>query len=679
MAKVWSEKLQDWIEDDMVNVEDEAITATDNRLDEVEGAVPFDDDATIQKGFEVIEEAKKPIGKEEITNAFGILQEYKSAKAILEARIVDEEEFYMLQQNRRAMAKAGEALKQEEYPVSGWLFNSIINKHADIMDACPEAICLPREASDDEEAKNLTSIMPVVLEQNDWEKAYNDESLMKLKHGTGAYSVLWNPELDNGLGNIDINAVDILNLFWEPGIRNIQESQNFFSVEVVDIEALEREYPQFKGSFGTSALDIRRYSHNTNTDLTKKALVVDWYYKKNTGGKTTVHFCKFTDGNVLYASENDPVYAESGYYEHGKYPFVFDVLFPEEGTPVGFGHIAIGRDSQVYIDKLDKAVLEHAMKCAAARYYVNDNAGVNEDEFNDWTKPLVHVQGRVDEETLKAVYVPSMPSFVVNEREFKVDELKETSFNRDFSNGSTASGVTSGAAIATLQEAGNKVSRDTIKGSYRAFVEVVRIAIELIRQFYTEQRSFRIKNPNGGAGYEFVEYDNSGLQPQPVMTSIDGTAVPVTDETGEAAVRLPIIDIDVKAQKQSPFTTVAQNETAMNLYNAGFFEPERAQQAMICLEMMSFEGKEKVFDYVQQGQTLLNQVNQLNQQIMMASQALFNAGFDPTMFGLMPIAPAQGGAGGPVGMSGNPISTAMSGAEAAQSGYTKKLVDAARP
>jgi hypothetical protein len=265
----------------------------------------------------------------------------------------------------------------------------------------------------------------------------------------------------------------------------------------------------------------------------------------------------------------------------------------------------------------------------------------------------------------------------------KIDELKETTNNRDFSNGSTSAGVTSGAAIATLQEAGNKSSRDMIKQSQNAFVEVMRISIELIRQFYTEERSFRIRNANG-TGYEFTNYSNAGLRIQPQTTNVNGQEMPVIigqTEGGEDiyAVRLPIIDIDVRAQKQSPFTTLAQNETAMNLYNAGFFNPELAQQALICLEIMDFEGKEKVVEYVTQGQTLLNQVNNLNMQIMQASQLLMANGINPATVGLMPQMEGQPMPSGG-GMSiGNPVSVAQDGAqERANTPYINDLLERAR-
>ena len=626
----------------------------------------------------------KKIGKAEIEKALSILEEYKSAKAVLEARIVEEEKYYMHTYNKDAKKKLGTFKADEETPTSGWLFNAIQNKHADFMDNYPEPICIAREQSDEEEAKKLTSILPVILEQNNFYRTYSKEAWYKIKHGVGVYSVLWNPELDNGLGNIDIGRPDILNLYWAPGITDIQQSPHFFSVNLEDNDVLESMYPELAGKLGTESISYVKYSHD-ETDTSKKTMVIDWYYKNKVNGKDVLHYCKFVGDTVLYASENDTNYAVNGYYEHGKYPFVFDVLFPEESTPVGFGMIAVGKDPQTYIDIIDKAALEHALKSATPRWIAGENTGINEDEWKDWSKSVVHAQGTndVSQEKFKDITIPPLPAAVLNLKEAKINELKECLNNRDFSNGSTSAGVTSGAAIATLQEAGNKSSRDMIKDSQNSFVEVNYFSIELIRQFYTEERTFRIRNANG-TGYEYTSYTNAGLRIQPMTQMINGVEQPIIlgeNAMGEAeyAVRLPIIDIKVKAQKQSPFTTLAQNETAMNLYNAGFFNPELAQQALICLEMMDFEGKEKIVEYVSNGQTLQNQLDQMNMQIMQASQMLASQGLNPAMFGLIPMQmgnpmPSGGGVS-----SSNPIATAQDGAlERATTPYIENLKERAR-
>lgn len=651
------------------------------------GAVPtVAEEQTVDEGAinaMLLNRPSQVIGMTQVKEALGKLNKYKASKAELEARIIDEEDFYMLQYYKRARQKLGKDEKKEETPASAWLFNSLQNKHADAMDNYPEPVCQPRERSDEEEADKLNSILPVIMERNDFEKTYSDSWWQKLKHGTAVYSVLWNPELDNGVGNIDIGCCDILNLYWDMTVSDIQQSANVFYVALEDTDSLEAQYPDLKGKLGGNSGDYKRYSHNT-ADITDKTMVIDWYYKKNINGQTVVHYAKFTEDHLLYASENDATYALSGFYEHGKYPFVFDVLAPEAGTAHGFGIIAVGRDAQTYIDLIDKAIIKNAMMATNPRWLAGENCGINADDWLDWDKPIVHAQGTgdVSEQKFSRIEIPSVPSYIRELKALKIDELKETTSNRDFSNGSTASGVTSGAAIATLQEAGNKVCRDMIKGTYRAYRNVVNIVVELIRQFYTEQRSFRIIAPNGTT--QFVEYQNTGLQPQVQTVDVDGAQVPIqVGQTPlgepEYAVRVPIIDISIKAQKQSPFTTLAQNETAMNLYTAGFFEPERAQQAMICLEMMEFEGKDKVYDYVLQGQTLLNQVNMLNSQIMQASQMMMIVGIDPMQFGLQPVAMPEGTA--PVGgnmSTGNPIGAAIDSATDLQSGYTKKLMEKAR-
>lgn len=142
--------------------------------------------------------------------------------------------------------------------------------------------------------------------------------------------MFWNPQKYNGLGDIEIKKIDLLNLFWEPGIENIQDSRNIFHVCLRDNDVLSQEYPQLKGKLGGKTIETSQYIYDDNIDTSEKSVVVDWYYKRLVGSRTVLHYCKFCNGEVLFASENDPQYAESGFYNHGKYPFVFDTLFPEE-------------------------------------------------------------------------------------------------------------------------------------------------------------------------------------------------------------------------------------------------------------------------------------------------------------------------------------------------------------
>ena len=220
------------------------------------------------------------------------------------------------------------------------------------MDNYPEPNVLPREADDENTARALSSVLPVVLEQADYEQVYSDCWWRKLKQGTGVTGIFWDPAMRGGIGDIAVRSVNLLMLYWEPGVDDIQESPNFFSLSLEDTDQLTERWPQLEGH-STSALEVPHYLHDGGLDTNGKSVVVDWYYKKrNAEGRRVLHYCKFCNGVVLYASENDPEYAGRGFYDHGQYPFVFDPLFVEEDSPAGFGYIDVMKECQTAIDRM---------------------------------------------------------------------------------------------------------------------------------------------------------------------------------------------------------------------------------------------------------------------------------------------------------------------------------------
>lgn len=560
-------------------------------------------------------EGEAAVNKKTVEKAIQTLKDYKDGKSNLESRIVEEERWWKLRHWDVIRGKNSAQTNQREdearpEPTSAWLFNSIANKHADIMDNYPEPNVLPRERQDEADADTLSSILPVVFERNEYEQTYDRAAWYKLKHGVAAKGVFWNQEREDGLGDVDIRFMDILNIFWEPGITDLQASRNLFVVTLRDNDLLEQEWPQLKNKAGGQVIDVKQYVHDDNVDISDKSLLVDWYYKKRTPeGRTILHLCKFCGSEVLFSSENEPERYPNGFYEHGRYPVEFDVLFPEEGTPVGFGYIAIMQSPQLYIDKMQQVILENTMMSAKPRFLVKKGSGINEDELLDWSKPLAYYEG--DPANIKPLEVQQVGGNVLNVLQMKIDELKETSSNRDFSQGGTGAGVTAAAAIAALQEAGNKTSRDMIASSYRSYTQECYLAIELIRQFYDEMRSFRITGETGKN--EYIQFSNANIQPQPIPPAYAGQEL----EPGYTkSFRKPVFDIVIKPQKRSPYSKMAQNELAKELYQMGFFNPQLAEQSLTALELMDFDGEEKVKDKVEQGATLMNQLAAVQQQLM---------------------------------------------------------------
>lgn len=580
----------------------------------------------------------QPIGSEQVRNAMTILRKYKNGKGNLEHRIVDDELWWELRhwESIQGGKEKDKNTANKPKPTSAWLFNSIVNKHADAMDNYPEPLVLPRERSDEESAHTLSSILPVVMEYNNFEDVYRENWWEKLKHGTGAYGVFWNSEKENGLGDVDIKVIDLLKMFWEPGIQNIQDSRNLFICELVDTDLLDEQYPEHAGRMKDDpGLDIPKYLYQDDVDTTDKSMVVDWYYKKRTtDGRTVLHYCKFCCDEVLYASENDPQYSDRGFYDHGMYPVVLDVLFPEKGTPIGFGYVSIAKDPQLYIDELSSNLLRSSMMGSRKRYFASSSTNINLDDFADWNKDIVRVEGELGDNRIMEIPVTPPAPIYAQILQMKIEEMKDTSSNRDVNSGGASSGVTAGAAIAALQEAGNKVVRSHLRATYKACSDIYKLVIELIRQFYDETRAFRITGANDSE-YQFMDVNNQQLQPQPVGVGADGTML----------FRKPVFDLKVQAQKRNPFSTMEGNQRASELYGMGFFDPNRAQEAIAALEMMEFEGIDKVRDTVKQGNTLFNMVQQQNQIIQQMAG----------MLGLQtPGQPMPAGGGGAPQMSGPP-------------------------
>ena len=558
------------------------------------------------KTVNVAEVVAQPIGQEQLRQANLTLQKYKEGKANLEQRVIDNEEWYRLRHWECMRGKK----KQQVEPVSAWLLNAIANKHADAMDNYPAPNILPRERDDVEEARRLSDVVPVVLEQTGYEGTYSEAWWDKLIGGTAIYGVFWDSGKLNGLGDIAVEPVDVLNLFWEPGITDIQDSANVFHLSLADNKALESSYPQLSGNLGGSTLDISKYVYDDTVDTSGKSVVVDWYYKKQVGQTTVLHYCKYVNDTVLYATENDETMAKRGWYDHGKYPFVFDPLFRIKGTPCGFGYIDIGKGAQEYIDRGDQAVMQNMLSNAKPRYFIRSDGSVNEAEYGDMTKDFVHTDGNLGQDSILPIAGKGLSSIYLNVLDRKVEELKETTGNRDVSTGGSTSGVTAASAIAAMQEAGSKLSRDSNKAAYRAFREIVLLVVELIRQFYDLPRQFRIIGANGEQS--FISYTNAGLLPQ----------AQGNDFGVDMGYRVPLFDIEIAAEKASPYSKLSQNELALQFFGAGFFNPQMTDQALACLEMMDFDGKDRMMQRIAQNGTMYQQLMQARQQAVAMAQAV---------------------------------------------------------
>ena len=555
-----------------------------------------------------------PIGAEQLRAFTKTLEEYKSGKVQTELRILASENWWKLRNSTEEQKDSKAAGDEGFKAVSGWLHNVIVSKHADAMKAYPEPNILPREQGDKGEAIMLSAIIPCILEQNQFEKTYSDAMWQKLKTGTGLYKVVWDKSKLNGLGDIHVERVNLLNVYWEPGQTDIQRSRYFFHTELWDKDVLEERYPQLKDKLKGQAFMSTKFLYDDHVKTENKHTVVEVYYHKYIGGKNTLQYCRYVGDQVIYATENDmqpvvdrltgmqkPPMAITGLYDHGKYPYFFDALYPIEGSPCGYGYVDLCRNPQTEIDLLKTAMVKNAMVGATPRFFSRVDGNVNEAEFLDVNKPIVHVNGNVDEATLRKIEHNALDGMYVNLLDRSIDELRETSGNTEAATGSTPGSVTAASGIAALQEAAGKTSSDSTQASYRVFSQIVDMCIELIRQFYDMPRKFRILGQYGMERY--VTYTNQGIQPQHQGN----------DFGQDMGFRLPVFDIKVSAQKKNVYTKVAQNELALQFFQLGFFNPQMTDQSLMCLEIMDFDDKDIIMQKISQMGTMYQKLTQYMQ------------------------------------------------------------------
>ena len=557
-------------------------------------------------GLPAPQRAKRGVTEQRLIEAEKLLMEYKKGKVSVDRRIINAQQWWKLRNWEQIENERGIRGASEIKSATAWLWNCIVSKHAEAMDSYPEPVILPRMEEDKAEAEILSDILPVILKINGFEEQYSRACWQKIQEGTGVYYNGWDKTKMGGLGDIAIKNVSMLNLFWEPGVEDIQESENLFYVNVVNTTQLEQQYPQLKGKLQNAYLKPSEYRKDDSVSTDGKSVLVDWYYHLWDGDRKILHYCQFVNHEILYSTENEG--QAEGLYADGEYPFVLDPLFPVHGSPAGYGLIDIARDAQTDIDTLNQAMVRNAVVTSTPRFFVQSDGAINEEEFADWSKPFVHSSGGLGDMSLRQIQTTGIQSSALQMLNNKIDELKFVTGNTDVNNGSTPSGVTAASAIAALQEYSGRASKDSTKSSYRACNNLYTMTIERIRQFYDMPRQFRILGPNGEQ--RFVNYSNAQLQDQQIM---GGMGL-------EAGMRHPVFDIEVRSERETAYTKLSQNELMLQLFQLGLFNPQMTDQALMVLDGMDFRGKQELMGKVEQNGTMQQTLMQMGQIAMALAQ-----------------------------------------------------------
>lgn len=510
------------------------------------------------------------VKEEFISKALEMLKVYKGQKEETVQRVKDNIRIY-----KQEYSAIFDKKKNKTIPKTGFILSAVENKQADFSDNFPSPNFLAREAADEETAKTLSKVVPAVLDICGFKKEYKKHTRQKIKKGTGIYGVFYN----QGREEIEVCELDFMSVYVDMNVQDIQESRFLFIVKYIPNTLLMNLYPKARELFSGDASGDGYSSGKETKMFYDRSEIVDCYYKKD--GK--LHLMKLCNGDVIEASE-DIEDMKDGLYADGKYPVVFDPMYPDDDSPFGFGTIDIIKNPQEYIDRLDGAILKNCFLAGTPKKLVRKGDGINIEDLLDAEKEIIEVAD-LNETTFRNFGVDALPTQVINHRNAKITELKEVAGNRDFQQGGTANGVTSGSAITALQEAGDKLSRSQIDDTYDAYREMIEMVISRMREFYTKKKVYRITNDMGES--EYIEFSGMDLR----------RMEPERDAMGfESGTRQKDIEFDISIvpQRQNVYKRETNNQTVTELYRLGFFNPDNIEVALMALKAMNFDGRDSI-------------------------------------------------------------------------------------
>lgn len=463
--------------------------------------------------------------------------------------------------------------RNEPRPVTPVIQSTVENVKAELMDRVPEAVIAPESPADTETAQ----VIEAVIRQNHDADCYVKE-YRKLVHDllVGGYCVQevgYDSLLNGGLGGAFIRHVDSRSILFDPLSTDMQDGRAVFKIALRTREWVEQHFPEqapflTADAFGSpdAVQDGVLHGDRQNTML----LMEYWWreYDAETDA-CRVHMAQLAGNRVLIDSRDSK---PEGYFEHGLYPFVLTPLYVRKGSCLGFGLVDLFETQQRYADKLDQIVLKNALMASHNKLLVTEASGFDTEDLRDWSKE-VH-RG----ESLNGVTwfsTPPLPAYIISYIQSIRENIKQESGANEFSRGMTTGGITAATAISALQEMSNKRARMISRVLHEAFRDAVRLEIEVEREFNFFTRP--------------VTVTSDGQTRQTTFES----AMLVRFAPGNAVIPIEFA-ISVKAQQETKYTAMAQNDLVLRMLQAGMMRPEQAA------ELMMFDGKEELVKQLKQ-------------------------------------------------------------------------------
>lgn len=415
-----------------------------------------------------------------------------------------------------------------------FVFLAVTNQAASITANTPEAVIEGTGDDDDEVAKKLTYLSRFNDNRNNFRAIWRKTVLQFLSYGPAIGGVLWDPEWTGGtgpnrwVGDVRIFNINRKDIFFDPAIINLEERLQecaFITRKPrKKLSWIKDRWPE-KGKYVGS---------ENNTDILQdegqdpqQAYVIEHWHKGKPWTVPKEVKAKYLEqADIAETMENDPYKAQDlrdmakgelkgihvayvangvflGYepyvYDDGQYPFVYKCLYHDENSPFGFGEIRNTKIPQVMHNKADEIEIEAYSRQGLGGMFYEDGAisgkQLTEIERNSGRGGMYFKVNSIHR--LKDRDGVKVPASLTNYKEHKQRMVETVSANTPIQQGLSPGANISYSTVAELGARTDVRGKQKIEILEDFLVEMNKLRVSRFRQFYTEERYYRLKGKFG--------------------------------------------------------------------------------------------------------------------------------------------------------------------------------------
>lgn len=517
---------------------------------------------------------------------------------------------------------------------------------ADQLDNMPEANLLPERPGMEKTAEDMTDVVRFVLAQNEYEKMHR-RRVEDYFIGTALTQIGWDPDMDNGKGNVCLVRWPVEAFLWDPCAADIQNARALIKVSWHPLSWFAEHYPdkaQYIGSEEGEHNGVGRA--NSWRELSgdeERAMLMEYWYRRYDAKKRryTINVAYLAGGALLENNKN--------VYMHGLYPFVMEPFNYIEGQPVGDGLVDQLTPMMRYVNRYAHYIDENLRMSAKNRLLVRKSAQLDMKALCDFDQNIIE-GANIDEESVRWFQSKPLSQMATQQMlQFQTD-IKQDSGQSQWTRGETAGGVTAAAAISALQEAGGKITREHSLMLNQGFKQIVTQILWLVCQFYDNRKEQMITGRDGKSREVMMSSEHltgrdlppEQMPPEELLQQMDERLPGVNGSPGlgtrirETAMRKqreqhkknsfapPPYTVQVQVNRRNPLRVQAQNELFIQAYTMAAQAGQQFPLKML-FELLTVDGKDRimpVLEEVDQQTQMLNQLMQENEQLKASNQNL---------------------------------------------------------